>query len=126
MDELMELEEELRQALRHVPAPDGFADRVMRRVGAETALTALERRSQGTLLRMHPVWWSAVAAALLLVVGGDALHLHLQHRAQRERAAEAQVDLALQLTSHALDQVELDVDRSPAGRWTHLGDKTQQ
>lgn len=132
MDDVTEMEKGLRQALRHVPAPEGFTSRVMARVAAREALHAepnAAQRARGTLLRMHPAaaWWSAVAAALLLTAGGgDALHLHNLHRAQRQQAAQAQVDRALRLTGHALDEVELNVDRGPAGRWTHLGNESLQ
>lgn len=130
MDEIAEIEESLRHALRHVPAPEGFAGRVMARVadGTQPVTVTAERRMPSTLLHMRPMaWWTAVAAALLLAVGGgDALHIRHQHVAQRERAAEAQLDLALQLTSHALNEVELNLDRSRAGRFTHLGNESLQ
>ena len=130
MDEMTELEDSLRQGLRHVPAPEGFAGRVMARVaGGGAGPVENTRRTAGTLLPMHPAaaWWSAAAAALLLAVGGgDALHIRHQHEVQREHAAEAQVDLAMQLTNHALNEVELNLDRSHAGKFTHLWNESQQ
>lgn len=124
MDEFREIEERLRQALVHVPAPDGFVERVMARTGGRQDVAPVKpKRAPGTLLRMMPrtARWTAAAAALALTVGGgDALHVRHQHTLQQERAAEAEVDLAMQLTSHALNEVEVNLDRSPAGRFTQL------
>ncbi len=128
MDDVTEIEEGLRQALRHVPAPEGFADRTVARAAASGGRSS-RRGGTGTLLRMHPAaaWWCAVAAALLLAVGGgDALHLHNQHRAQQEQAAQAEVDRALRLTNHALNEVTVNLDRSHAGRFTRLWNETTQ
>lgn len=120
MDETRDIEQRLREALVHVPAPEGFEERVMARADASHVKP---ERVPGTLLRMTPraAWWTAAAAMLALTVGGgDALHVRHQHTLQQERAAEAEVDLAMQLTSHALNEVELDLDKSPAGRFTQM------
>lgn len=130
MDEMTELESSLRQALRHVPAPEGFAGRVMARVAAEGAHTASSAgggRPAGMLLHMRPAaaWGTAVAAALLLAVGGgNAMHLH--HERQREQAAQQEVDLAMQLTNHALNEVEVNLHRSHAGKFTQLWNESLQ
>lgn len=127
MDDLTEVENALRLALRHRPAPDGFTARVLARVAEvqnhEGAARRGERRQAGALLRMHPTaaWWSAAAAAVLLAVGGgNALHIRHQHQAQRARAAEAQVDLAMQLTNHALNEVTVNLSHSHAGQFTQM------
>ena len=128
MGDVTAIEKGLRQALRHVPAPEGFADRVMARAAASGARSG-RRGGTGPLLHMHPAaaWWSAMAAALLLALGGgDALHLHNQHRAQQEQAAQAEVDRALRLTNHALNEVTVNLDRSHAGRFTRLWNETVQ
>jgi len=79
----MSLENELRQALRRVPAPEGFAERVLARVN--------EPRREP-----RPVWWRAVAATLLLgaILGGWGAHE--MRRREGERARE-QVLLALRI-----------------------------
>ena len=80
----MSLENELRQALRRVPAPEGFAERVLARVGEPHR-------------EPRPAWWRAVAATLLLgaILGGWGAHQTMQRR-EGERARE-QVLLALRI-----------------------------
>ena len=57
---------------------------------------------------------------LLLAVGGDVTYLRHQ-RTEREAAkVQQQMDLAMQLTSHALDQVDTGLERSHASRFTQM------
>lgn len=130
MDEWSEIEQELRHCLQHVPAPEGFTGRVMARVeDRERARTG--RASKGSRMSAgtasHAGWWVAVAAALALAVGGGDV-LHLRHlRQQREAAAvQAQLDLAMQMTNHALNEVGVGLDRSPIGRFTQMLNATQK
>lgn len=120
------VESELRQSLQHVPAPDGFADRVMARVAereaARTVRPVRARYSSAGFGGMHrnAGWWTAIAAMLLLAVGGDVTYLRHQ-RTEREAAKmQQQMDLAMQLTSHALDEVDVSLERSHASRYTQL------
>ena len=125
MDEFKDIEEDLRRCLQHVPAPEGFTGRVMARVGEREAGRAVVREAAGNRVfagvHRRAEWWIAAAAALVLCVGGgDALHVkHL--RQQREAAAmQAQLDLAMQVTNHALNEVGIGLDRSPVGRFTQM------
>ena len=59
MDELSQLEEDLRESLRHVRAPEGFADRVMARVEARP-----QRRLAVAAVRVPRAGWLAVAFLL--------------------------------------------------------------
>ena len=120
------VEHQLRQTLQHVPAPDGFTDRVMARVAereaARTARPVRAKYSSAGFSGMHRTagWWTAIAAMLLLAVGGDLTYLRHQ-RTEREAAkVQQQMDLAMQLTSHALDQVDVSLERSHAARYTQL------
>ena len=120
------IEAELRQALQHVPAPEGFTDRVMGRVTQREAARGsrpVPARSFGVGFGgMHSStgWWTAIAAMLLLALGGDITYLRHQ-RTEREAAkVQQQMDLAMQLTSHALDQVDGSLERSHAGRYTQI------
>jgi type VI protein secretion system component VasF len=120
------VENELRQSLQHVPAPDGFADRVMARVAereaARTSRPASARQSTSGFSGMHrnTGWWTAIAAMLLLAVGGDITYLRHQ-RTEREAAkVQKQMDLAMELTSHALDKVDVGLERSHAARYTQM------
>ncbi len=118
MDELTPLEEQLCESLRHVSAPTGFADRVMARV--EDRNGAGVRTPRRVL--MMPSWhagWMAAAAALIFAAGG-AETLHVRRQQQEQTAAQAQMDRAMQLTSHAMNEVNTGFARSPAGRYTKL------
>lgn len=122
MDDVTEVERSLQQALRHRPAPDGFTEKVMVRVARQStnAGASPSHRSSGTLLQTFPAaaWWAAAAATLLLTLGiGTAVHSQ-QQETQRAQAAEAQLDQAFQMTSHALDEVTRNVNRSQAGQLT--------
>ena len=70
----MNLENDLKRALRRESPPAGFAGRVMQHI---------ERAPQH---RTRPVWWRAAAASLVLasVLGGYALH----ERRKGERARD--------------------------------------
>ncbi len=87
----MSLENDLRQALRRVPAPEGFAERVLARVGRPGFSPAAGLKSG------LPRWRAAVAATLLLgaILGGWGVHETRQRR-EGERARE-QVLLALRI-----------------------------
>src|SRR5690349_19305710 len=80
----MSFENDLRQAMRRVPAPEGFAERVMARVD--------EPRREP-----RPARWRAVAATLLLgaILGSWGVHETIERR-RGERARE-QVLLALRI-----------------------------
>ena len=80
----MSLENDLREAMRRVPAPEGFAERVLARVKDP------QRESR-------PVWWRAAAATFLLaaILGGWGAHETMRRR-EGERARE-QVLLALRI-----------------------------
>ena len=92
----MSLENELRQALRRVPAPEGFAERVLARVNEP------HRESR-------PAWWRAVAATLLLgaIFGGWGAHETMRRR-EGERARE-QVLLALRITGEKVAHAQRGV-----------------
>lgn len=120
------VERELRQALRHVPAPNGFTDKVMSRVAVReagrTSRPAPRANSGSGLsgLHRHAGWWTAIAAMLLAAAGGDIAYLRHQ-RTEREAArVRQQLDLAMELTSQALDKVDVGLERSHAARYTQM------
>ncbi|HEX2060326.1 MAG TPA: hypothetical protein VHK90_06265 [Thermoanaerobaculia bacterium] len=73
----MNLENDLRRALRRESPAPGFAGRV------------LERIERGEAPRRRPVWWRAAAASVTLaaLLGGYATHKVVEHR-RGERAKE--------------------------------------
>ena len=91
----MNLENDLKRALRREPPPAGFADRVMERLQRD------ERRTR-------PVWWRAAAASVMLaaVLGGYALHQ--RHERQGERARE-QVLRAMSIASEKVAYAQQQV-----------------
>jgi hypothetical protein len=126
-DEAAAVEAELRHCLAHVPAPEGFTDRVMARVSAKAVVRKqAQRRALFAKAPQPAAWWMAIAAMLLLAVGGDVAYLH-HERQQREAAvqqdAEQQMDRAFQLTNHALDQVQGGIDRTQAGKFTEIAER---
>jgi hypothetical protein len=91
-----DFEERIREGLQRREPPPGFADRVMQRVAREPRMPRNRFAGIGQ--------W-AVAAALLLVIGGGVLEQ--RHRAQQiagEQARE-QVMEALQITSTQLQRI---------------------
>lgn len=108
----MSLDNDLRSALRRVPAPEGFAGRVLARVrggqtsGGQTILSA----GQAGLPVLH--WWRAAAATVLLaaVLGGWGAHEMVERRreAAGQRARE-QVLLALRITGEKLAHAQRGV-----------------
>lgn len=128
MDEFEEVEAGLRRSLQHVSAPPGFTEKVMQRVAEREAARLVGGKREARHIAFfsganrQTAWWTAAAAALALSVGGgDALHLRHQREAA---AAQAQVDLAMQLTSHALNGVQAGLHHSPAGRFTEMFNET--
>ena len=87
-------ERELRESLRRQQPPAGFAEQVIARARAR------ERRGTPTLWR-----WVAVAAMLVLMVGGFALVREQRRQAEAERNKE-QLIVALQITSSKLNLVQ--------------------
>ena len=114
MDEWMRMEQSLRDSLRHVSAPDGFTDRVMGRV-------AVRQQKPKWMAAMHVSragWIAAAAILIVCLVSGEALHV--RHQQKAEAAAQAELDRAMQLTSHAMNEVETGFERSSAGRYAKL------
>ncbi len=94
----MDLDLELKRALRREPAPPEFTAKVMARIeDRQTRLSVL-----------HP--WRAVAAAALLtaILGGWAAREAAEQRAEGQRARK-EVLLALRITSEKLRDAQSHV-----------------
>ena len=94
-------EEELKRALRRCEPPEGFADRVLARVGADRPLQVSPA--------VIPIWnrpilrWAAVAAMVLIGAGGLGYRAHEQRVEEASgQAAKQQVMLALRITGSKL------------------------
>ena len=101
-----EFEVQLGRAMHHVSAPDGFAERVLREAKRPTA----------PMMRMsgRKVAWrwtgGALAASLLVSIVGTGAEI--EHRRRQQREAERQFALAMQVTSHALEQSRQQLSRA--------------
>ena len=101
-------EQELRNALRPLLAPENFADRVVARA-QEISLQPIHSFST-----RWPISRWAVAAVLLLTIASGG---YLEHQRARRIAGEharQQVLLALQITSSTLQAVRSKVDSNPS------------
>ena len=105
-----ELDRELRAALHPLPAPAGFADKVIARSRElprrRRLVLAGGRKDFYPLLR-----WSVAAMLLLAVTLGGVLEHQRQRRIAGEHARQ-QVLLALRITSFTLRAVRNRVDKN--------------
>lgn len=112
MDEFVDLERELRQMLRPVDPPAGFADRVIARTYTATAAQPKRARILMFPTMRSRVWiGSAVAAMLLVGVAGEQAREHMEQRRKAEEA-QKQFETALQVTDRALEHTRLQLQRA--------------
>ena len=106
----MNLEDDLRRALRRTPAPPQLADRVLRDASAGPLRGTRPTPAEGTATPRLPWrrWLATAAAVALLATGGARYYMHQQMLAEAERI-EADVRLALQITSEKLELVQRKV-----------------
>jgi hypothetical protein len=92
----MNLEHDLKRALRRESPPAGFASRVMQRIEADQP-------------RKRPVWWRAAAASVTLglLLGGYATHKAVEYR--RGEHAKQQVLEAMRITSEKMRYARQEV-----------------
>jgi hypothetical protein len=101
-----EFEARLAQALRHVAAPEGFAERVM----AQAAQSASPRARIFAMPSRTRMWAVTATAAALLFGGvlGEQSHI----RRQRRQAAERQFETGLSITAEAMEQTREQLQES--------------
>src|SRR5438094_10203640 len=88
LEEMETLEQDLRDALHHVPAPQGFTERVMSRVAERDQRPRKPvRRLSLASVRPYGAWWAGIAASLIVAVGGGDALLVRHHRQVKEEAA---------------------------------------
>ena len=113
------LDDGLKRVLRREEPPDGFAERVLRRVEGEApAKTSFERVTAGPIAAERPQshlrWYQlAAAAAVILAIGGGAVEYRTVQRERAERAAgeaaTAQVMLGLEIAGAKLQLVQTKI-----------------
>ena len=93
----MSFENDLRQAMRRVPAPEGFGQRVRTVILSRADDEGSQPRRSFAALRMTAHRWRAVAATLLLgtILGSWGVHETFERR--RGERARQQVLLALRI-----------------------------
>jgi type VI protein secretion system component VasF len=96
----MNLEDDLKRALRRQSPPAGFAGRVLQRIEQEEAGGRRTRR---------PVWWRAAAASVTLaaILGGYATHRVAEHR--RGEHAKEQVLTAMRIAGEKVRYAQQEV-----------------
>ena len=113
------LEDALRDALRREDPPEGFAERVLARVGSPAPAAA-----SGPWERLAGWFWLpamrvATAGALSVVLATGILYQHA--RQARAEAARRQVIVALRITSETLESVREQVrNSSSAQQWIRV------
>lgn len=96
-----EFEQELKEGLGRVPAPEGFADRVMERVARKERL-GIRVMPQ----RVSYVWQMTVAAMVLLaVLFGVGEMAHRREERRRAEVVQRQFDVAMRVTGKTLNGV---------------------
>jgi hypothetical protein len=100
----MNLENDLKRALRRESPPTGFAGRVMQRIEVE------DRRplsGQTRLSVLHPRWWRGAAAATVMLaaaLGGYRLHEIRKGEQAKEQILRA-MSIASEKAAYAQNQV---------------------
>jgi hypothetical protein len=120
----MSIEHDLRRVLRRKNPSDGFAERVLARIGNEGPGHAEQDRATGggapstrasARSGRAAASWLAAAAAVLLIAGGTRQYVRYQQ--VRSEKAKAEVIAALAIASEKLQlvrQIVRNHDQSPA------------
>jgi hypothetical protein len=106
-------EDELKNALRHVEPPAGFAQRVMERAMNEARSKPSVADRLRELFLPKPVRWAAAMGFVcLVIVVGAVRYRDTQKEKMQGEIASAQARLALQIASTKLNAVFRDAARS--------------
>ena len=102
-----EFEQELKEGLGRVPAPEGFADRVMERIARK------ERRRIRVMPQRVYVWQMTVAAMVLLaVLFGVGERVHRREERRKAELVQRQFDVAMRVTGRTLSGVGERISRA--------------
>lgn len=110
MNPFMNIDDELREALRRKQAPADLADRVLARINEQPAQerqavpTSIGDRRQGMGAPGVRRWLAA--AAVLAVAAGGAERYYTQQRAAEAARVQEELRIALQITSETLAVVQ--------------------
>ena len=100
------MHDELRDALRRVDPPAGFADRVIEKARVNDVRLKADATKGGTKVS----WGWAVAATLVVALGGGAWYRVEERRRQEGEEAKRQVLLSLNIAGTKLRSIEMKVN----------------
>ncbi|HYG99071.1 MAG TPA: hypothetical protein VD837_08060 [Terriglobales bacterium] len=104
------LEQELRNALRREPTPDGFMERVLARVRHEETARESSWAAMFAFMRRPAFRVAATAAVFLVMLGGLTEYRSHQQEKQAGEAAKRQLMLALRITGSKLQYAQQKVE----------------
>ena len=103
----MNLEDDLRRALKRTDPPLDFANRVIAQVQREQTTGG-----GGAVVKRPVMQWLAAAATVAIVAAGGARYYEYQQNLTEAKRVEAEVMLAMQVTSEALARVQMALQES--------------
>ena len=110
MNPFMNIDDELREALRRKQAPADLADRVLARINEQPAQ---QRQAGPTSSRLRQGYggqgvrrWLAAAAVLAVAAGGAERYYTQQRQAAEAARVQEELRIALQITSETLAVVQ--------------------
>jgi hypothetical protein len=106
----MNLEDELREALRREDAPEGFAERVIGQAGPARAQFRERGVKQRSRWRLQ--WWTlpaAAAVAATAVMSVAMEYRRAQEQQAREEQAGRQAIMAIQIVAEELNMAQAEV-----------------
>jgi len=108
----MNLEDDLRRALKRTPAPPDFADRVIARVEKGDEPLRFVPRARRFTPNTSAMQWLAAAAAVVLLAGGGVRYYEYQQNVAEAKRVEAEIRLAMQITGETLALVQTRLNES--------------
>jgi hypothetical protein len=109
----MNLEDDLRRALRRTDPPPDFANRVIAEIERSTPRAKVNGfpspvpNTDGAVSKRFPaLQWLAAAATLALSVAGGVRYFEYRQNVAEARRVEAEIQLAMQITNEALARVQ--------------------
>ena len=101
----MNLEDQLKEALRRQDPPEGFAERVIRQAGPARAQFQ-DRRPKP---RFRWWTWPAVAALSVAIAATVTMSVAVEYRRAQEERAGKQAIMAIQIVAEELNMVQNEV-----------------
>ena len=103
-----QFEKELKEAMRAVDAPEGFAERVLARAEA----SVLPRARVLTMPHRLRSWTGGAIAAALLVGAFTGEEVHLRRQRERAELAQRQFETAMRITDRTLEHVRQQLQQA--------------